>query len=194
MTVGAGAASPPSPQSTCAPSQPPKQTQAEPIHQISKRTPAPASAARHTPSPPPRIPPELASVTAPVDARWRLPARQRAGSGFLCSRHQVFPKSSPRGPPRPGAGGRRLPRPGDHQAGRGGEGPVASGALRKAQCRGPSSRAGERQRSPARGARAGAARGAARGWGARGRQAAVITWPAWFSPSPGGRAGGRGVS
>lgn len=73
----------------------------------SQSGPRPRPAQRGTP-PPPRPgspPPELASVTAPVDARWRLPARQRAGSGFLCSRHQVFPKSSPRGPPRPGAGG-----------------------------------------------------------------------------------------
>lgn len=102
VTIGGGAASPP-PQSTCAPSQPPKQTQAAPIHQISKRTPAPASTA--CPPPPPWTP-ELAPVTVPVDAPWRLPARQRAWSGFVSLQSLPgFPEEqSPRASPTRGGG------------------------------------------------------------------------------------------
>lgn len=154
----------------------------------------PASAAR---TPDPDIP-ELAPVTAPVGAVAAACA-PAGGERVSLQSPPAFPEEqSPRASPTRGWG-RRLPGSwgwrGGHQARRGGEGPAAaSWGLRKAHCRGPSSRAGARQSSRARGARAGAARGAARGRSASGRQAALITWPAWFFPSPGGRAGGRGVS
>lgn len=112
----------------------------------SQSGPRPRPAQRGTPpSPSPPRTPELASVTAPVDARWRLPARQQAGSGFLCSRHQVFPKSSPRGPPRPGAGGEGYLGPAITRPGAAGKGRWRLGlcARRSAEVRPPGPASGK---------------------------------------------------
>lgn len=155
---------------------------------------SPASAARRTPDP---EPPELAPVTSGCGRRGGCLRASGRGAGFSVVATRFFfspEEQSPRASPTlGGAGGRRLPRgapgrPGTARQGRRRLG-LAQGAVPRSVL--PGRRAAKLSR--ARGARAGAARGAARGRGARGRQAALITWPAWFSPSPGGRAGGRGV-
>lgn len=152
----------------------------------SQSGPGPRPAAR-TPDPDPRT----RSGDSACGRRGVCLRASGWGARFSAVATRISRRAVPAGLPDPGLG-MKVARGAPGRARRGRAGGVWG--LRKAQCRGPSSRAGARQSSRARGARAGAARGAARGRGARGRQAALITWPAWFSPSPGGRAGGRGVS
>lgn len=90
-------------------------------------------------------PPELAPVTAPVDAVAAACA-PAGGERVSLQSPPGFPEEqSPRASPTRGWG-RRLP--GGHQAGRARRGRAGGvWGLRKAQCRGPSSRAGARQSS-----------------------------------------------
>lgn len=202
-----------------------------------------------SPGPPPRLP-QTPSPRNPLVHSLRLKRllTHRGGclrssgppGGFLCSRHQDFPKKSPCWPPDSGLG-----RPGAVKAAsarlapgraRRGEGPVPSGLAQGAVPKSvlPGKRSGKQMRrapsspSPRPGApgeaavpgvggdrtpraarlRPGPGPGRAPGSGQErarsgrtvapgpraGTQAAVITWPVWFSPSPGDLAGGRGVS
>lgn len=136
----------------------------------------------------------------PVAAPWRVPARWPAARRFLRSRHR-FPGEGSLWASRPRARGlgRRGP-PGPAGTGSG-PAPVPSGAGagRSAELRPPGGAQPGRQQDgpppPRARARPAARLGGPRAPGAAaGAGAAVITWPAWSSPSPGGRAGGRGAS
>lgn len=103
------------------------------IHQIFKRPPAPG---QRRADPRPR-PPELAPVTAPVDAVAAACA-PAGGERVSLQSPPAFPEEQfPRASPTRGWG-RRLP--GGHRAGRGGEGPAAASgacARRTAEVRPP---------------------------------------------------------
>lgn len=91
----------PHPPCTCAPSQLPKQTQAARLRQIFKAGRQPRATATAAPGPRPRTPRLSARVTAPVDALWQPPARQRGPAVFSAV---VTRFSRRRVPPDPGLG------------------------------------------------------------------------------------------